>query len=74
LDHNRRFTIVNLVAEEPLRSIQVQPVGRPDLRVRINVILFDDLEYQVEIPGHWNEVEMLVTDRAMNTLIQRVTR
>lgn len=74
LDHNRRFTIVNLVAEEPLRSIQVQPVGRPDLRVRINVVLFDDLEYQVEIPGHWSDVEMLITDRAMNTLIQRVTR
>jgi Ca-activated chloride channel family protein len=72
LDHNHEFTIVNVLAEEPLRSIQVQPVGRPDLRVRVNVILSDEMEYQIEIPGHWNDVEMMVTDRAMNTLVQRV--
>jgi Ca-activated chloride channel homolog len=74
LDHNRQFTVVHLVAEEPLRAIQVQPRGRPDLRVRINVVLDDALEYQVQIPGHWDDVELLVTDRAMNTLVQEVTR
>jgi Ca-activated chloride channel family protein len=74
LDHNRRFTTVHVVAEEPLRAIQVQPVGRPDLRVRINVVLDDAMVYQIQIPGHWDDVELLVTDRAMNTLIQRVQR
>jgi Ca-activated chloride channel family protein len=74
LEQDRRFTIVHILAEEPLRSIQVQPVGRPDLRTRINVVLSEDLEHQIRIPGHWDEVEMLVTDRAMNTLIQRVQR
>jgi hypothetical protein len=74
LDHNRQFTVVHVVAEEPLRAIQVQPRGRPDLRVRINVILDDAMEYQIQIPGHWDDVELLVTDRAMNTLVQEVTR
>jgi Ca-activated chloride channel family protein len=72
LKHTQGFTIVNLTVEEPLRVIQAQPVGRPDLRVRINVILKDDMEHQIEIPGHWDDVELLITDRAMNTLVQRV--
>jgi len=72
LEQDRRFTIVHILAEEPLRSIQVQPVGRPDLRTRINVVMSDSMEHQIRIPGHWDEVEMLVTDRAMNTLVQRV--
>ena len=72
LEHNHQFTLVNLMTEEPLRTIQVQPVGRPDLRVRINVILSEEMEYQIKIPGQWKEVEMLITDRAMNTLVQRV--
>jgi Ca-activated chloride channel family protein len=65
-------TIVHLVAEEPLRSIQVQPVGRPDLRRRLNVIQSEDFEHRLVLPGHWTEVEMVVSDRAMNTLVQKV--
>ena len=28
----RHITIVHLMVEEPLRSVTIQPVGRPDLR------------------------------------------
>lgn len=73
LSHDRTHTLVHVLAEEPLRAIQAQPVGRPDLRERINVILSDDFEHVLRIPGHWESVEILVTDRAMNTLVQEVT-
>ena len=69
LEHDRGTTVLILIAEEPLRSIQVQPVGRPDLRQRVNVILSDDFEHRVVIPGTWDEVELVVSDRAMNTLV-----
>ena len=74
LEHREGDTVVTIVAEEPLRNIQVQPVGRPDLRRRLNVILDDDFEYRLVIPGEWEAVEMVVTDRAMNTLVQEVSR
>jgi hypothetical protein len=74
LEHDRGTTVLYVVAEEPLRSIQVQPLGRPDLRQRVNVILSDDFEHRVVIPGSWDEIELVVSDRAMNTLVQRVHR
>lgn len=73
LEHDRTHTLVRVMAEEPLRAIQAQPVGRPDLRTRITVVLSDDYEHVLRIPGHWEAVEILVTDRAMNTLVQEVT-
>jgi Ca-activated chloride channel family protein len=74
LEQNQGTTVVHIVAEEPLRSIQIQPVGRPDLRRRINLVLNDALEHEIIIPGLWEEVEMSIRDRAMNTLVQRVQR
>jgi Ca-activated chloride channel family protein len=74
IEHDRGTTVLYVVAEEPLRSLQVQPLGRPDLRQRVNVILSDDFEHRVVIPGTWDEVELVVSDRAMNTLVQRVHR
>ena len=74
LEHSRYRTIVHLLCEEPLRTIQVQPRGRPDKRRRINVVLNDALEHQIIIPGLWDDVEILVTDRAMNSMVQEVSR
>ncbi len=74
IQHRRGKTILKLVAEEPLRRIQVQPVGRPSLRRSLNVVLDQEQEYRVVIPGEWEEVDMVVTDRAMNTRVQRVIR
>ena len=74
LEHTRAGTTIHLMAEEPLRAIQVQPTGRPDLRKRINVVLSDSREHIIKIPGHWESVEILVTDMAMNTLVQEVTQ
>ena len=74
LEQELGTTVVHVVAEEPLRSIQIQPLGRPDLRRRINLVLSDALEHEIVIPGVWEEVEMSVRDRAMNTIVQRVQR
>jgi Ca-activated chloride channel family protein len=67
-------TVLWLAAEEPLRTLQVQPVGRAGARVRRNVILDDVLQHRIVLDGHHDEVELVVTDRAMNTLVQRVVR
>jgi len=74
IEQSNGTTVIHILAEEPLRAIQVQPVGRPDLRRRINLYLSDALEHEIIIPGRWDEVEMVVTDRAMNTLVQEVLR
>jgi Ca-activated chloride channel family protein len=74
IEHRDGFTVLTLFADEPLRTIQAQPSGRPGLRKRINVILKDALEYELRIPGEWDSVEMVVTDRAMNTRVQEVMR
>ncbi len=74
IEQVRGTTVVHILTDEPLRSIQVQPVGRPDLRRRINLFLNDALEHEIIIPGQWDEVEMSVRDRAMNTIVQRVQR
>lgn len=67
-------TVLYLAAEEPLRTLQVQPVGQPGRRVRRNVVLDEVLTHRIELDGVFDEVELVVTDRAMNTLVQRVVR
>ena len=67
-------TRLTLVPEEPLRSILAQPVGRPELQKRLNVVVDQDDEYTIEFPGTWDTVEVVVTDRAMNTRVQKVKR
>lgn len=63
------FTRVTVHAEEPLRSLQVQPVGEPALRVRRELVGEEDAwAHTVELPGMWGEVEVVAKDRAMNTL------
>jgi hypothetical protein len=66
------FTAVTVYAEEPLRSIVVQPVGEPEHRVRLDVPPGDDSwSHTVEIPGMWAEVELVAKDLAMNTIVAR---
>ena len=74
IQHRGGKTVLTVIAEEPLRTIQAQPVGRPSLRTSVNVILDREDEYRLVLPGEWDEVEMVVTDRAMNTRVQRVNR
>ena len=74
LEVERHITIVHLMVEEPLRSVTIQPVGRPDLRRHYNLYLTHKDHHRLVLPGQWDEVEIVVNDRAMNTLIQRVQK
>ena len=67
-------TTLTLATEEPIRTIEAQPVGRPDLRKRLDVLVDRDQPFAMTFPGEWTEVDVVVTDRAMNTRVQRVHR
>jgi Ca-activated chloride channel family protein len=60
-------TTVTIRPNEPLRSVVVQPKGRPDLRRRVDFVQ-DLAEVSVVLPGVWAEVEVDAKDRAMNTI------
>ena len=68
------ITTLTLAPEEPIRTIEAQPVGRPDLRKRLSVILDRELSHTLQFPGVWNALDVVVTDMAMNTRVQRVHR
>ncbi len=63
------FTRVTIYPEEPLRSVQIAPVGAPELRTRRELGPDDDTHAVViELPGLHEEVSIIAKDRAMNTL------
>ncbi len=64
------LTTVTVYAEEPLRSVAVQPVGHPELRIRLDVP-GDAFAHTIELPGLWAEVEVIAKDKAMNTIVAR---
>jgi len=66
------LTTVTVHADEPLRSLVVQPKGHPEHRVRLDLGLdHDDFAHSVELPGMWAEVELVAKDLAMNTIVAR---
>ncbi len=68
-------TDVVIHAEEPIRAIQVQPVGRPDLRRRVDFLPNEDhWDHTLTLSGQWDEVAIIIKDRAMNTLMVTVVR
>jgi Ca-activated chloride channel family protein len=74
LVHEGANTVVLLSAEEPFRSLVIQPVGRPDLRQREDIELADDVfQHRFVLPGRWEEVDIVAKDRAMNTVLQRAS-
>jgi len=69
ISHMGGLTIVQVRADEPFRSIQVQPTGKPSHRMRRDLALAEDQDTIVfHIPGHWTTVDVIAKDRAMNTL------
>ena len=54
------------------RSVQVQPVGQPQLRQREDLELFEDVRvHTFVLSGLWSEIEVVAKDRAMNTIVER---
>lgn len=65
-------TTVTVYADEPLRSIVVQPRGQPSKRVRLDIVPGNqDFAHAVLIPGMWADVELVAKDLAMNTILVR---
>lgn len=63
------FTLVTVYADEPLRSIVVQPKGEPGRRVRLDIVPGNtDFAHTVELQGAWGEIELVAKDLAMNTI------
>lgn len=60
-------TVLSFLPEEPLRGFWVEPVGRPDLRERVDL---RGAEGPVELvlPGQWEELRVVAKDRAMNRI------
>ena len=72
LDGDR--TIVRVHANEPFRSVQVQPRNRPGLRIRRDLDLDDEVRtHEFILRGSWTEVEVVAKDRAMNTVVQHAS-
>ncbi len=66
------FTRVTVFADEPLRSIVVQPMGEPSRRVRLDIAPGTDaFAHTLELPGMWGQVELVAKDLAMNTILVR---
>ena len=68
-------TMVWLSVDEPLRTVHVFPVGRPEERLRIDMrdaehVDADELE--VLLPGWWDEVVVVAKDLALNRIEQVV--
>lgn len=65
-----RVTTVTVYADEPLRSIVVQPRGQPSRRIRLDILPGTlDFAHSVVIPGMWADVELVAKDLAMNTIL-----
>lgn len=65
-----RVTTVTVYADEPLRSIVVQPRGQPSHRVRLDILPGTlDFAHSVVIPGMWADVELVAKDLAMNAIL-----
>ena len=70
---DRGNTRVSLLPEEPLRSVQVFPAGRPELRVRVDVRalgLAPGEPVEVLLLGQWSEVTVVAKDLALNRIQQ----
>ena len=64
-------TLVTIWPEEPLRSIEVYPVGRPGLAVSIDLrgdYDPNDPEVYLALPGEWDEVVIVAKDLALNRI------
>ena len=64
----RGMTTVEVFPEEPLRTIEVFPVGRPDLRVELDVRDAQDHSFTLVLPGTWDEVVIVAKDLAFNRI------
>ena len=62
------MTTVEVFPEEPLRTIEVFPVGRPDLRVEMDVRHTQEHSFTLVLPGTWDEVVIVAKDLAFNRL------
>jgi len=72
LRHVDGRTEVVIVADEPFRSIQAVPVGATSSRVRRDFEPdVDAWEHVLHLDGLHTEVDLLVKDRAMNTVVAR---
>ena len=66
-------TCVTVALDEPNRSLQVFPAGRPELRQRIDLRSPQNApldEIEVVLPGTWDEVVIILKDLAMNNVVQ----
>ena len=61
-------TRVTVFAEEPLRRLEIEPVGHPELRATLDV-QGDAWNHTITLPGVWEEVTVVAKDRAMNTIV-----
>ena len=68
LAHHKGMTEVIVTTEEPLRTIEVHPVGRPDLRVEVDLRGGHEDEIHVLLPGTWDHVVVVAKDLAMNRI------
>ncbi len=66
-------TLVRIHVEEPLRSIQVYPDGRPDSRLRVDMRVepwCDEDVVELYLHGLWEQVVVVVKDLAMNRSVR----
>ena len=70
---DRGNTHVSVLPEEPLRSVHVFPIGRPELRVRVDVRalgLVPGEPVEVVLLGQWSEITVVAKDLALNRIQQ----
>jgi Ca-activated chloride channel family protein len=70
---DRGNTHVSVLPEEPLRSVHVFPIGRPELRVRVDVRALDlapGEPVEVVLLGQWSEITVVAKDLALNRIQQ----
>ncbi len=68
VEHVKGMTRVVFAPEEPLRSVTVYPVGRPDLKVVIDLRGTEEEEIEALLPGTWDEVVVVAKDLALNRI------